>query len=227
MLLGDVALTRKGEIEVFHSSLAALAEIAAFAALGLSVGYSGLDDATVWAEGLVLALVLALVLRPLALVPLLAPVRLRRGEKLFIVWGGLKGAVPILLGSLAVLAGVEDSGRIYGIIFVVVLFSVLVQGSSITFVAKRLHVPFRTVDHDLVETLEFVVAELSFANGRRIEELPLAERAWIGILVRDARPRSFGPQTVLEPGDRVQVYGQPETAPALRRIFAGRSQSYE
>jgi len=139
----------------------------------------------------------------------------------------LKGAVPILLGALAVLAGVEDSGRIYGIIFVVVLFSVLVQGSSITFVAKRLHVPFRTVDHDLVETLEFVVAELSFANGRRIEELPLAERAWIGILVRDARPRSFGPQTVLEPGDRVQVYGQPETAPALRRIFAGRSQSYE
>lgn len=94
VLLGDVALTRKGEIEVFHSSLAALAEIAAFAALGLSVGYSGLDDATVWAEGLVLALVLALVLRPLALVPLLAPVRLRRGEKLFIVWGSPEGRRP-------------------------------------------------------------------------------------------------------------------------------------
>jgi len=227
VLLGDVALTRKGEIEVFHSSLAALAEIAAFAALGLSVGYSDLDHATVWAQGLVLALVLALVLRPLALVPLLAPVRLRRGEKLFIVWGGLKGAVPILLGSLAVLAGVEDSGRIYGIIFVVVLFSVLVQGSSITFVAKRLHVPFRTVDQDLVETFEFAVGEFAFANGRRIEELPLAERAWIGVLVRDSRPQAFGPQTVLERGDRVQVYGQPETVPSLTRIFAGRSQSYE
>ncbi len=227
VLLGDVALARKGEIEGFHSSLAALAEIGAFAALGLSIGYSDLDDATVWGEGLLLALVLALVLRPLAVFPLLAPVRLRRGEKVFIVWGGLKGAVPILLGSLAVLAGVEESGRIYGIIFVVVLFSVLVQGSSLTFTARRLHVPFRSVDHDLVENLEFVVGELAFANGRRIEELPLAERAWIGVLIRDTQPQVFGPQTVLEPGDRVHVYCAPGTAPALRRIFAGRSQSYE
>lgn len=223
VLLGDVATPRKGEIEAFHSSLAALAEIAAFAALGLSVGYSDLDDASVWAEGLVLAVLLAFVARPLALGPLLAPARLRRREKLFVIWGGLKGAVPILLGSLAVLAQVDDAGRVYGIVFVVVLFSVLVQGSSIPFVAGRLGLSFRSEEHDLAEVLEFVVRDDAYANGRSMRELPLGERAWVGVLVRDGRPQSFGPETALLPGDRVHVYCQPNDAAALRRIFAGSS----
>jgi potassium/hydrogen antiporter len=223
VILGDVAAPRKGEIETFHSSLAVLAEIGAFAALGLSVGYSDLDEPRVWVEGIVLALVLALVARPLAVAPLLAPVRLQGGEKIFVIWGGLKGAVPILLGALAVLAAVDDAGRIYGIIFVVVLFSVLVQGASIPWAAKRLGVTFRRVDYDLAEVLEFVVRDDAFANGRRVSELPLGERAWVGVLIRDDRPLAFGPTTALEPGDRVHVYCQPSDAAALQRIFAGSS----
>jgi potassium/hydrogen antiporter len=221
--LGDVAAPRKGEIESFHSSLAALAEIGAFAALGLSIGYSDLDDASVWVEGLVLAVVLAVVIRPLAVAPLLAPVRISTGEKLFVVWGGLKGAVPILLGALAVLAGVDDAGRIYGIVFVVVLFSVLVQGSTIGLAAQRLQVPFRRVDYDLSEVREFVVLDDAFATGREVGQLPLGARAWVGVVIRDGRPVAFGPGTVLRPGDRVHVYCQPEDAAALARIFAGRS----
>jgi potassium/hydrogen antiporter len=221
ILLGDVAAPRKGEIESFHASLAALAQIGAFAALGLSVGYSNLDEASVWLEGLVLAILLAFVIRPLAIAPLLAQARLNRGEKLFLLWGGLKGAVPILLGSLAVLEGVDESARIYGIIFVVVLFSVIVQGGSVPFAAHRLRVPFRRVDHDLAEVLEYVVRDDAFANGRSIAELPLGERAWVALLIRDSRPEPFGPETVLEPGDRVHVYCQPEDAAALGRIFAG------
>ena len=221
IILGDVAAPRKGEIESFHSSLAALAEIAAFAALGLSVGYSDLDDASVWLEGLVLAVLLACVIRPLAVAPLLARTQLHRGEKVFVVWGGLKGAVPILLGSLAVLAGVDEAGRIYGIIFVVVLFSVFVQGISVPHAAERLRVSFRRLDHDLAEVLEFVVRDDAFANGRRLGDLPLGSTAWVGVLIRDGRPEPFGPETVLEPGDRVHVYCQPEDAAALGRIFAG------
>lgn len=118
--------------------MAEIAEIGLFAALGLSVGYSDLDDPSVWGQGLVLALVLAFVARPLVVAPLLAPAQLERGERIFILWAGLKGAVPILLGSLVVLAGVDDAGRIYGIVFVVVLFSVVVQGASVPRVADRL-----------------------------------------------------------------------------------------
>ena len=224
ILLGDLAAPRKGEIEGFHASLAGLAEIAAFVALGLSIAISDLSKLGVWEDGLALAIILAFVARPLAVGSLLLPARLRFGERLFVVWGGLKGAVPILLGALAVLAGVEEAERLYGIVFVVVLFSVTVQGATIPLVAQKLRVPFRLIDHDLAEVVEFVVRDDAFARGRRLGELPLGERAWVGVLIRDGRPRPVGGGVVLEAGDRVHVYCQPEDSAALERLFAGTSE---
>ncbi|HEV7642277.1 MAG TPA: cation:proton antiporter, partial [Gaiellaceae bacterium] len=69
---------------------------------------------------------------------LLAPVRLRHGERLFVIWGGLKGAVPILLAAFAVTHHVHDAMRIYETVFVVVLASVVVQGGTIPAAARRL-----------------------------------------------------------------------------------------
>jgi len=224
ILLGDLAAPRKGEIESFHASLAGLAEIAAFVALGLSIAISDLSELGVWEDGLALAVILAFVARPLAVGSLLLPARLRFGERLFVVWGGLKGAVPILLGALAILAGVENAERLYGIVFVVVLFSVIVQGATVPLVARKLRVPFRLIDHDLAEVVEFVVRDDAFARGRRLAELPLGERAWVGVLIRDGRPRPVGGGVVLEAGDRVHVYCQPEDSAALERLFAGTSE---
>ena len=223
LYLGDVAVTQKGEIESFHASLAGLAEIAAFVALGLSIAISDLGEFGVWSDGLLLALILAVAARPLAVGPLLLLSRLRMGERLFIVWAGLKGAVPILLGALAVIAGVKGAERLYGMVFVVVLFSVIVQGASIPYAARKLHIQFRRVDHDLAEILEFVVRDDAFANGRRVQELPLGERASLGVLIRDDRPRTIDGNVVLETGDRVHVYCQPDDAAAIRRIFEGRT----
>jgi cell volume regulation protein A len=221
--LGDAAAPRKGEIESFLASLAGLAEIAAFVALGLTISLADVGQLGVWEDGLVLAVILAFVARPLAVLPLLAPTRLSRSERVFIAWGGLKGAVPILLGALALLADVDDASRLYGIVFVVVLFSVVVQGSSLPYAARRLGVHFRRVDHDLAEVLEFVVREDAFANGRALGSLPLGERAWVGVLIRDGRPHTIADDVELRPGDRVHVYCQPEDAAALERIFAGAS----
>ena len=94
---------------------------------------------------LALAVILALIARPLAVAPLLLPIRMRRNERLFVIWGGLRGAVPILLAAFALLAAVQDAERVYDIVFVVVAFSVIVQGSSIPFVARRLGIPMRQV----------------------------------------------------------------------------------
>src|SRR5918996_997564 len=221
ILLGDLAAPQKGEIEGFHASLAGLAEIAAFVALGLSIAVSDLSELGVWEDGLALAVILAFVARPLAVGPLLLLSRLQVGERVFVIWGGLKGAVPILLGALAVLANVEGAERLYGIVFVVVLFSVIVQGATVPLVASKLRVPFRRIDHDLAEVLEFVVRDDAFARGRRLSELPLGERAWVGVLIRDGRPHPVDGGVVLEAGDRVHVYCQPEDAAMLERIFAG------
>ncbi len=221
IVLGDLAAPRKGEIESFSSSIAGLAEIAVFVALGLTVSAGDLDDAGVWFDGLVLAVLLAFVVRPLAVLPLLARVRLSWGERVFIVWGGLRGAVPILLGALALLAAVDDASRLYGLVFIVVLFSVVVQGTSVPLAAARLRIPFRRVDHDLAEVLEFVVRDDAFANGRRLRELPLGERAWVGVVIRNGVPIRIAGALALEVDDRVHVYCQPEDAAALERLFAG------
>jgi cell volume regulation protein A len=152
---------------------------------------------------------------------LLLPERLSHGERLFVAWGGLKGAVPILLGALALLADVDGASRLYGIVFIVVLFSVIVQGSSVPYVARRLRVRFRRIDHDVAEVRELVVGERSFAKGKRIRELPLGAHASLGVLIRDGRPHPVDDRVVLRSGDRVHVYAQPEYGAALERIFTG------
>ncbi|HEY1368621.1 MAG TPA: cation:proton antiporter [Gaiellaceae bacterium] len=145
LLVGDRRAPYKAEIERFHASLATLGEITVFVVLGLTVDLTDLAHGHLWLDGIVLAVVLVVV-RPLVVGPLLLTSRLRRGERLFVMWGGLKGAVPILLAALAILAGVADAQQIYGIVFVVVAFSVVVQGASIPFAAARLEVPMRTVE---------------------------------------------------------------------------------
>jgi potassium/hydrogen antiporter len=143
LALSDLEAPFKSQIRRFQTALSSLAEIVVFVALGLTVDMRELIDDRVWLDGLLLAIILAFVARPLALAPLLLPLRLRLGERLFVAWGGLKGAVPILLAAFASLAEVEDARRVYEIVFVVVAFSVVVQGSSIPFAARRLRVRMR------------------------------------------------------------------------------------
>jgi potassium/hydrogen antiporter len=141
ILLGDPPLPHRSEINSFLSSLGSLAEIAMFVALGITIDVTELFDSDAWYEGLLLAVLLAFVIRPLVVGTLLLPVRLARGERLFVMWSGLKGAVPILLAALAVIGEVDDAIEIYEIVFVVVLFSVLVQGTFVPAVARRLRIP--------------------------------------------------------------------------------------
>ena len=143
IMLGDVRAPYKGDIERVHASLASLGEIVAFTVLGLSVSLRTLPDGHAWQIGLGLAVLLTFVIRPALLGLLLIPVRLRPGERIFILWSGLKGAVPILLGTFVLTSGRPGTTRIYDIIFVVVAFSVTVQGTLVPLVARWCRVPMR------------------------------------------------------------------------------------
>jgi cell volume regulation protein A len=143
ILVGDAHYPGRDDVERFHTSLASLAEIVVFVGLGLTLHKVNLEPA--WGDALLIALILAFLARPLGVGPFLAPLRLRHGERVFVMWSGLKGAVPILLASFALIEGVPGADRIYGIVFVVVAFSVIVQGGSVPFVAKRLGIPMRIV----------------------------------------------------------------------------------
>jgi cell volume regulation protein A len=133
LVVGDI----EAPSQSLQDRLASIAEIVAFVALGLTIHLSGIGAGR-WAEGLALAAFVTLLARPAVVGALLAPVRLRHGERLFVIWGGLKGAVPILLAAFAVTHHVHDAGRIYQTVFVVVLASVVVQGGTIPAAARRL-----------------------------------------------------------------------------------------
>ena len=96
--LGDGRAPFKGEIERFHTALASLAEIVAFIALGLTVDLSVIARADVWVPGLILGAALAFAIRPALAGLSLVPARLKPGERAFVLFAGLKGAVPVLLG---------------------------------------------------------------------------------------------------------------------------------
>ncbi len=232
LLVSDARAPYKPEIERFHKALASLAEIVVFVALGLTVDLTDLGTDHLWLDGLLLALLLAFVARPLAVGALLLPVRLRLRERLFVMWGGLKGAVPILLAALALLQGIAEAQRIYGIVFVVVAFSVLFQGTSIPLVASSLRIPMRTVEPepwDLSIRLReepqgvqrYVVRPGSRAEGEAIRELPISDRAWISLIVRGGEALQARGSHVFEPGDEVLLLSEPQDAPALRRLFEG------
>ncbi len=217
LVAGSTRLPYRGEIERFHTSLASLCEIAVFVALGLTVNVSQVGKENAWLDGLVLALALAFVARPLVVGPLLLPARLRAGERLFVMWGGLKGAVPILLGTFALTEGLADGRRIYSIIFVVVAFSVVVQGTSIPFVAPRLGVPMRTAEPHSIQRCR--VEAGSRADGSTIRNLPIGERSWVDRVVRDEHALEVTGGLALEPGDDVWLVADLEDLPRLGRIF--------
>jgi cell volume regulation protein A len=138
IILGDEEERHGQSVQRFHATVAGVGEIVAFVLLGLSISLDTLTTDWAWLIGVCLALLIALVLRPAACLPLLGPVRLQRREKAFIAWAGLKGAVPILLGALAVTGGTPQAQRLYAIVFVVVAVSVVVQGGSLGYVARKL-----------------------------------------------------------------------------------------
>jgi potassium/hydrogen antiporter len=230
IMIGDERAPYKGEIRRFHSSLASLAEIVAFILLGLTVRLRDLPDGHAWAIGLVLAVLLAFVIRPLFVGLLTLPIKLKRGERLFVLWTGLKGAVPVLLGTYIVQSGIGGAHRAYEIIFVVVAFSVVVQGGFVPSLAHRLHVPLRIIEpepwslgvrfREEPEGLHrFVVGRSAPADGLTLAELPCGDDVWVIFINRDGQLVPARADTRLETGDEVLILTEGDETPGLNELF--------
>jgi cell volume regulation protein A len=221
LLVGDERAPFKGDIERFHTSMASLAEIVVFAALGLTFHFSDLTKHNVWLDGILLAVLLALVARPVTVGPLLLPFRLNWGERLFVMWGGLKGAVPILLGTTVLLEGISGAQRIDDIVVVVVFLSVLVQGTSMPFVAPVFGVHMREASLRGIHRVR--VASGSRADGELLRSLPVSERSWVWEVVRDGEMLTPSGSLALEAGDEVALIVDVDDAPRLDRLFRAHS----
>ena len=237
IVVGDERAPFKREIERFHSALASLGEIVAFVVLGLTVHLVDLTRTDVWVPGVVLGVSLAILIRPLLVGLCLMPARLRPNEQAFVLFAGLKGAVPILLGSLLLAAKVPGADRMYGIIIVVVAFSVLVQGSLVPTAVRVLRLPMRILQPQpwsfgvrLAEepegVLRLTVAPGSPADGQTVEYVAEAVTdsgdaadVWVNMLVRGRALVSVRGSTRLTAGDEVLISAEERWHPHLESLF--------
>lgn len=136
LTLAGAALPGGRAVTAFHDGLAWVAQVGLFVTLGLLVFPGRLGDVAL--EAAALAVLLAVIARPLATAVAVAPFGFDRRETALLGWAGLRGAVPVVLATFVVAGGVPDAEDIFDIVFFAVVLSVLVQGTTIEPLARRL-----------------------------------------------------------------------------------------
>lgn len=226
VVLGSLGFLHKESLKQFHDGLAWLVQVVMFLTLGLLVFPSRLPS--IFGAGLATAAFVVFVARPLAVLLALLPFRkIAFREKLFVGWVGLRGAVPIVLATIPLTAGVPQADRLFDVVFFVVLTSVLIQGTTIGRVAAWLQViaPSRRGSGPRTapaNVLELDLTESSPASGRRVVDLNLPNSALLVLVTRDGR--AFVPQgsTTLRPGDHIQLATRKFDIEDLRILIAGK-----
>jgi cell volume regulation protein A len=227
LVVGNSPFVHKRSLLRFHDGLAWLMQITMFLTLGLLVFPSRL--ASVIGVGLLMSAFLILVARPVSVFVLLAPARMTIGERTMVAWTGLRGAVPIVLATFPLLAGVPGADHVFHLVFFVVLSSVLLQGTSIPFVARWLGLDEPEprapgllgplVSGSLREELaELLVSPDSPVAGRPVVDLGFPEGALIVLMRRQGESLVPGGTTVLRAGDTLLVLADREALDRVRAI---------
>jgi potassium/hydrogen antiporter len=138
LALGSVPIPAQRGAVIFHQGLASLAQVSLFLVLGLLVFPSQLGEVAL--KGTALALVLVLLARPVATAVSTAFSQFNPGEQGVLAWAGLRGAVPVVLATFPVIAGVSHSLEFFNIVFFAVVLSTLLQGATFEPVARALGV---------------------------------------------------------------------------------------
>nr|WP_202535956.1 potassium/proton antiporter [Streptomyces sp. SID4919] len=214
MVLGNARLPHWPATRGFAEGLGWLAQIGMFVLLGLLVTPHDLADDIV--PAIIIGLVLTAVARPLEVVVSLLPFRMSWQEKALMSWAGLRGAVPIILATIPMVNGVEDSRRIFNIVFVLVVVYTLVQGPTLPWLARKLRLGEDAEAADLgiesapLEQLRSHLLSLTILKGSRmhgveVAELRLPAGSAVTLVVRDGKSFVPLPTTVLRRGDDLLV----------------------
>lgn len=228
LVLGNNDFIHRQSLMRFHDGIGWLMQIAMFLTLGLLVFPSHL--AGVIGSGVIVALFLMFVARPVSIFLTLAPTKMNWREKTMISWVGLRGAVPIILGTFPLLAGVEKAEMIFNLVFFIVLTSVLLQGTTLPLAARLLGVdaPFKRQKRYPLEFIEMgdskfksglveiPVAAKSPAVGTPIVSLGLPDDALIVLIGRGDEFVIPNGATVIEPDDTLLVLAGEKSLKELR-----------
>lgn len=216
--LGNQELIHKKSLIKAFDGFAWLMQIVLFLTLGLLVFPSQIIP--VIGIGLLISAFLIFVARPVSVFASLIPFKMKNRSRLFISWVGLRGAVPIVFATYPLIAGVEKANMIFNIVFFISVTSVLIQGTTLSAVAKWLHVslPDRVkaktpIDIELSETIkselsEIILPENSPVAGRQIVQLGFPKKALIAMIQRKGKYIIPKGSTSLEPLDKLIIIAE-------------------
>jgi cell volume regulation protein A len=182
-------------------------------------------------EGTVLALVLMLVARPVATVLATLGARLTPAERVVLGWAGLRGAVPVVLATFPVIAGIPGSLEFFNIVFFAVVLSLLVQGPTFEPLARRLGLTVPGGGEEApvtelgvirglgAELVEYVVGPGHAAAGAYVRDLGLPHEALVSVIVRDGEAIPPRGSMHVEPGDRLHVLVRQEVAREVEALM--------
>ncbi len=214
LVIGSTALPHRRAVLGFATSLALLAELGLFVLLGLLASPDRLLDAVPTA--LVVGAAATFLARPLAVLLSTTPFRVPWREQVFLAWAGLRGAVPIVIATIPVTAGVPDGTRVLDVVFVLVVLYTLVQAPTLPLVGKRLGVIEDLQARDLeveaapleeagADLLQVLVKDGSQLHGLYVDELRLPAGAVLSLVVRDHVGQVPDGSFRLERGDQLLV----------------------
>lgn len=215
VLVGNADLTYRHSIFRFNEGFAWMMQICMFILLGLLVFPNQLRD-VIW-EGLLLAFILMFIARPIGVYISLLFSRFTGKEKLFISWAGLRGAVPIVLATYPLLAGIENAALLFNVVFFVVLLSALFQGATLTPFAEKLNLVGAEniqVPHSLelvsigktnTEIIEIIIDPDAVIAGKELKNVELPTDTLITAVIRGQRVITPRGDTVIESGDVLYV----------------------
>ncbi|MFF7204716.1 MULTISPECIES: potassium/proton antiporter [unclassified Streptomyces] len=229
MVLGNAKLPHAPANRGFAEGLGWIAQIGMFVLLGLLVTPHELID-DFW-PAVVVGLVLTMVARPVSVMISLLPFRIPRQEQVLMSWAGLRGAVPIIIATIPMVAAVEGSDRIFNIVFVLVVVYTLIQGPTLPWLAKWLKLGSTDAADLGVESaplerlrghlLSVSIPEESKMHGVEVAELRLPAGSAVTLVVREGKSFVPLPSTVLRRRDELLVVAtDPVRDAAERRLRA-------
>jgi potassium/hydrogen antiporter len=227
--LGSGAIPAKRTITTFHAGMGWLAQVVMFLALGLLAFPHQIVDFAL--EGTLLALVVVLAARPIGVFAATVGLHFDVREKIVLGWAGLRGAVPVVLATFAVIEDVPHSHDYFNIAFFAVLLSTILQGTTFEPLAKWLGVttdeaalPTSLVDVGAVrrlgaEVIEFPVNEGDAIAGRRVRQSGLPREALLNVIIRGEQAILPRGASRIEAGDRLHLLVRQEAAMELRELM--------
>ncbi len=231
MVTGNEKLTYRREITTFMDGMTWLFQIVMFLVLGLLVNPH--EMLSVGLVSLLIALFMIFVSRPISVFACLLPFRnMTTRARLFVSWVGLRGATPILFATYPVVAGVEGSNQLFDIVFFITLISLLVQGMSISKVAKmlKLDLPEEKTGNafgvELPDELDsklndITLTEEMLAKGRRLADMNLPKGTLVMIIKRGEEFIVPNGTMELKAGDQLLLISGNTATPAAQPVHAG------